>query len=154
MTGKSYEGYHLNRRDLLIGLSATTILLASGCALFSNESELDSAFTDLDAYLRQIPGADTQSLISTSDHLQQTIRRLIRAHDRFVTVFNDKASRYSVSEMELEALVLDYDIQRRTLRKEMLEVQDQLLAGIPPQSWSEVLEILNRKSQKIATSNV
>jgi len=144
----------LNRREFLIGLSAVSLMIVSGCATLRRGSELDAAFADLDAQLNRASGVDTHQLASIAKRIRARSQTLIDTHETFVTAFNDKASNRSVTAEQLQQLVSDYEVQRQTLRNDLLHLQDELHAALPPDVWSDVLEVLNRKSQSIAARNI
>ena len=144
----------LNRREFLVGLGAVSLMIVSGCATFRRGSELDAAFADLDAQLDRASGADTRQLESIAKRIRARSQALIDTQETFVTAFNEKASRRSVTAEELQQLVSDYEVQRQTLRNDLLHLQDELHAALPPDVWPNVLEVLNRKSQSIAARNI
>ena len=144
----------LNRREFLIGLGAVSLLIVSGCATFRRGSELDAAFADLDAQLNRASGADTEQLASIAKRIRTQSQALLDTHETFITTFNDKASNRSVTAEQLQKLVSDYEVQRQTLRNDLLHLQDELHAALPPDVWPDVLEVLNRKSQSVAARNI
>lgn len=144
----------LNRREFLIGLGAAALMIAWGCATFRRGSELDAAFADLDALLNRASGADADQLASVAKRIRADSRRLVDAHETFLKTFNDKASTRSVTEEDLQELVADYAVHRQSLRNDLLYLQDELHAALPPDAWPDVLEVLNRKAQTISGRNI
>ena len=139
----------LNRREFLLGLGAAALVIAWGCATFRRGSELDAAFADLNALLNQASGADTGQLASIAKRIRAESLKMVDAHETFVKTFNDKASSRLVTGKDLQEQVDDYALHRQSLLNDLLYLQDELHAALPPDAWPDVLEVLNRKSQAI-----
>ena len=66
----------LNRREFFIRLSAVSLMIASGCAIFRRRSELDTAFAELDTLLNQY----TASVESSIDaYIEASLNRYVGA---------------------------------------------------------------------------
>ncbi len=143
-----------NRREFLIRLSAVSLLIASGCATFRRRSELEEAFAELETLLNQASDAYADQLASIVKHIQTRSQTLVKNHQTFVEDFNRMASKRSVTAEELQKMVDNYDHTRKKLRNDLLYLQDELHAALPPRIWPEVVEVLNCKSQTIAAKKL
>ncbi len=144
----------LNRRDFVIGLGASTLMLISGCATSRNNSEMDTAFADLEILLNQSGGSKTEQLASIARRIRDQSREFLNVNRTFITAFNAQASTRSATREELHKLVDNYDVDRQALRSKLLHLQDELHAALPADAWREVLEVLNRKAETIAAKNI
>lgn len=144
----------LYRREFLIGLGAISLMLATGCATFRSGSELDASFADLDALLNQAPGVDNDQIATIAKRIRDRSQKLVDTHETFVKTFNDMASNRSVTDKEIQKLGDDYNVDRQIRRNDILHLQDELHAALPPDVWADVLKVLNRKSQAIAAGNI
>ncbi len=144
----------LNRRDFVIGLGASTLILVSGCATSRNSSAMDTAFADLEILLNQSGGSKTEQLASIARRIRDQSRGFLSANQAFVTAFNAQASNRSATREELQNLVDNYEFERQALRSKLLHLQDELHAALPADAWREVLEVLNRKAETIAAKNI
>ena len=144
----------LNRRNFVIGLGASTLILISGCATSRNSSEMDTAYADLEILLNQSGGSKTEQLASIARRIRDQSREFLYANQTFITKFNVQASSRSVTMEELQELVDNFDFDRRTRRSKLLHLQDELHAALPVDAWREVLDVLNRKAETIAAKNI
>ena len=154
MKGYCTKQVYLGRREFLIGLSAASLLLAAGCASFRTSSDLDTAFEDLDALLDRESKAHSDKLASIAERIRDQSRALVATHETFITDFNGQASNRSVTVEELQQLVADYESRRVQLRNDLLLLQDELHTALPPDVWQELLKVLNRKSQAMASKTI
>lgn len=137
------------RRQVLISLAGAALLVASGCAAFRRDSELDAALAELETLLTAIGGDKDDDLVAIAEKINAQSRGLLQAHDYFATEFNRQAADRTVSESALSTLVRNYDSNRTALRNQLLHSQDELHAAVPQDSWAEVLDVLNRKSRAV-----
>jgi len=144
----------LNRRDFVIGLGASTLILISGCATSRNSSEMDTAFADLEVLLNQSSGSNTEQLALIARRIRDQSREFLNVNRTFITTFNAQASTRSATREELQKLVDNYEVERQTLRSKLLHLQDELHAALPADAWREVLDVLNRKAETIAAKNI
>ena len=144
----------LNRRDFIIGLGASTLMLISGCATPRNSSEMDRAFADLEILLNQSGEYNTEQLASIARRIRDQSREFLNVNRTFITAFNAQASTRSATREELQKLVDIFDVDRQTLRNKLLHLQDELYATLPADAWPDVLEVLNRKSEAITANNI
>jgi hypothetical protein len=144
----------LNRRDFVIGLGASTLMVISGCATSRNSSEMDTAFADLEVLLNQSGGSNTEQLASIARRIRDQSREFLNTNQTFITAFNGQASSRSVTMEELQRLVDNFDVDRQTLRNKLLQLQDELHTALPADAWPDVLEVLNRKSEAITANNI
>jgi hypothetical protein len=144
----------LNRRDFVIGLGASTLMVISGCATSRNSSEMDTAFADLEVLLNQSSGSNTEQLASIARRIWDQSREFLNTNQTFITAFNGQASSRSVTMEELQRLVDNFDVDRQTLRNKLLQLQDELHTALPADAWPDVLEVLNRKSEAITANNI
>jgi hypothetical protein len=144
----------LNRRDFVIGLGASALMVISGCATSRNSSEMDTAFADLEVLLNQSSGSNTEQLASITRRIRDQSREFLSTNQTFITVFNSQASSRSVTMEELQKLVGNYEVERQALRNKLLHLQDELHAALPADAWREVLDVLNRKAGAITAINI
>jgi hypothetical protein len=139
----------INRRDFIISLAASALTLVSGCATFRRESEVDAAFADLKVLLKTAKGDDLEGIVSIAELMKSESRALLDTHETFLVQFNESATDRTVTSDDLNKLVDDYLAQRKSQRDNLLHLQDELHAALPPEIWPEVLDVLNRKAQAI-----
>lgn len=140
----------MTRRELMIYIAASALLVASGCATFQRDSEVDAALDELESLLSQIDDADEEELIAAADRIGQKVRALLDKHERFGEEFNTRARDRSVSDESLQELVSDYEAGRVVLRNELLRADQELFAALPVDAKDDVVELLNRKSRMLA----
>jgi hypothetical protein len=139
----------MTRRELVIGIAASALLVASGCATFRRGSEVDAALDELESLLSQIDDADEEELRAAAERIGQAARALIDKHERFGEAFNAQARDRSVSDEFLQELVSDYEAGRVELRNELLRADQKLFAALPVDAKADVLALLNRKSRML-----
>ena len=144
----------IDRRTFIIGLGTSALMVISGCATSRNSSEMDTAFADLEVLLNQSGGSNTEQLESIARRIRDQSREFLNANQTFITEFNGQASSRSVTGEALQKLVGNFDLDRQTLRNNLLHMQDELYAALPADTWPEVLEVLNRKSEAITANNI
>ena len=144
----------MNRRGFLVAVSATALLLVTACATFRRESEVDAAFADLEALLNSAGGSDPDEIAAIAERMKTATRALLDTHKTFMKEFNEQAADRNVTPDDLDALLDDYLVSRKTQRDALLHMQDELHAAIPADAWPEIQRVLNRKSQAIAGGTV
>ena len=144
---QNYAG--MTRRELMICIAASALLVASGCATFQSDSEFDAALGELESLLSQIDDADEANLRAAADRIGQDVRALIDKHERFGDEFNARARDRSVSDESLQELVSDYEAGRVVLRNELLRADQKLFTALPVDAKADVLALLNRKSRML-----
>jgi len=140
----------MTRRELMICIAASASLVASGCATFRRDSEVDAALGELENLLSQIDDGDEEELVAAAERIGQNVRALLDKHERFGEEFNARAKDRSVSNESLQELVSDYEAGRVVLRNELLRADQELFAALPVDAKADVLELLNRKSRILA----
>jgi len=145
---QNYAG--MTRRELVICIATSALLVTSGCATFRRESEVDAALGELENLLSQIDDADEEKLMVLAERIGQNVHALLDKHERFGEEFNARAKDRSVSDESLQELVSDYEAGRVLLRSELLRADQELFAALPVEARSDVLELLNRKSRMLA----
>jgi ElaB/YqjD/DUF883 family membrane-anchored ribosome-binding protein len=145
---QSYAG--MTRREFMICVAASALLVASGCATFRRGSEVDAALGELESLLSQFGDADEEELMAIAERIGHNVRALLDKHERFGEEFNARARDRSVSDESLQELANDYEAGRVMLRNELLRVDQELFAALPVDANADVLELLNRKSRMLA----
>lgn len=155
MPAKNSGGQHIiDRRTFIIGLGASAMMVISGCATSRNSSEMDTAFADLEVLLNQSSESNTEQLAAIARRIRDQSREFLNANQTFITAFNAQASSRSATSEELQQLVDNFDVDRQTMRNNLLRLQDELYAALPADAWSDVLEVLNRKSEALTANNI
>jgi hypothetical protein len=144
----------LSRRDLLVSLTASSLALATGCATFRSESEIDAAFNDLEALLQRVDHDANDRAVLIAERMKTGSLALLDTHEAFVTGFNHRAADRSVTKQDLDDFVDGYLETRKSQRDELLRLQDELHAALPPYAWPEVVEVLNRRSRAVKAGTV
>lgn len=145
---------NIDRREFIIGLSTSAIVLVSGCATFRRDSEIEAAFADLEELLHSAAADDADKVVSIAEQMKSESRVLLDTHATFVANFNDTAADRTATQDDLNTLVDGYLTQRKTQRDALLHLQDELHAALPADVWTEVLDVLNRKSQAVAAGTI
>lgn len=151
VVGDAREGAltSLTRRQVSIAIAGAALFVASGCAAFRRESELDAAIADLESILQAIGSDNDDELVAIAEKISEQAQSLREAHEDFASEFNRQAANREVSKDTLAELVRNYDAGRLALRNELLRSQDELHLAVPEDSWPEVLEVLNRKGRAV-----
>lgn len=136
-----------SRRQVISSLAGTALLVASGCAVFRSDSELESSLEELEYLLMSIGDDGDDRLVELAGKIGAQARTLTEAHRQFESEFNRLAGDRDVSDAKLSRLVSDYDADRLDQRNELLRSQDELHRAVPTDAWPEVLEVLNRKQR-------
>jgi hypothetical protein len=145
---QNYAG--MTRRELMICIAASALMIASGCATFRRDSEVDAALGELESLLSQIDDADEEKLMAIAERIGQDVHALLHKHERFGEEFNARARDRSVADESLQELVSEYEAGRVVLRNDLLLADEELFAALPVESKADVLELLNRKSRMLA----
>lgn len=140
-----------DRRQLLIGLVSVSFVLTSGCASFRRPSELEAAAAELEAMLSALQEANETELLALAETLKEQSLELQKAHVQFAESFNAAAMARDTSDASLHDLVADYESRRIRSRTALLEAQDELHAAVPEADWPDILAVLNRKAQAVAS---
>jgi hypothetical protein len=149
--GGAFQNYAgMTRRELMICIAASAVLVTSGCATFRRDSEVGAALGELESLLSQIDDADEEKLMAIAERIGQNVHALLDKHERFAEEFNARARDRSVSDESLEELVSEYEAGRVVLRNDLLLADEELFAALPVESKADVLELLNRKSRMLA----
>ena len=141
---------NLERRDFIIALSASALVLATGCATFRRESEIDAAFNDLDELLAVTGEDNLDGVVPIVEQMRADSRALLDIHETFVVKFNSMAADRSATLDDLNSLVDGYHADRKSKRDDLLRLQDDLREALPTDAWPDVQRVLNSKSQAIA----
>ncbi len=151
---QSEEAISLNRRQVL-QLAAASLLVA-GCASFRSGSDFDEINADLQSLLDEIADSSGEQvrLASIARRIENRSRALVAEQEEFVKGFDSMLNTRDISEAQLSKLIDDYSHRREWLRNDLLHLQDELHAALTPEEWTEVVEVLNRKSQTVAKSNI
>ena len=139
------------RRQWITGIGAAVVFLTSACSVFRNRSEIDEVSDELESLLRQTGAADQDELLSIAEEIRRQSHALLDAHNSFADEFNRLATDRTIAADELYDRVEDYELERISLRNELLETQDRLHAAVPEDQWARVLELLNQKSSAISS---
>lgn len=140
------------RRQWIIGTGSAIALLGSACSMFRTRSEIDQVADELDDRLRQLSGPDMNERLAIAEDIRRQATALLESHDTFANEFNRRAVDRDVSAEELYQRVSDYEIERKALRKKLLQSQDRLHAVVPEGEWPQILDLLNRKGETVASA--
>lgn len=144
----------MNRRNFLVMVTASSLLLVTACATFRRESEIDAAFADLEALLKSAGGKDANEVLDIARRMKTESAALLDTHKTFLTAFDEQAVDRDVSAKELDTLVDGYLKSRKTQRDGLLHMQVELQAAVPAEAWPDIQSVLNRKSRAIAAGTV
>ena len=133
----------------MIGIASAVLLVASGCAVFGRESELDKALAELESMLSGFDADNSDELAAIAAKISEQSRSLLDAQEEFASEFNRQAVDRDVSEEMLTRLVRDYEEDRVALRNQLLHSQDELHAAVPADAWPDVLEVLNKQGRGV-----
>ena len=139
------------RRQLIIGIGATIAFLTTACSVFRRQSEIDRVADELDTQLRRMDGPGMDERLAIAEDIRRQTDALLDTHDTFANEFNRRAIDRNVPAEDLYQLVSDYESERAALRKKLLQSQDHLHAAVSDDQWPQVLELLNRKSDIVAS---
>ena len=112
----------------------------------------------LDMYGRELGRG---SLSKSSEELNERLTRmdermkaqsqaLLETHETFLVEFDEMATNRAATSGELNELVDNYVERRTSQRDDLLRLQDELHAALPPDAWADVRGVLNRRSEAIA----
>ena len=132
MTIQSEEPISLNRRQV-VQLAAAALLVA-GCASDS-------------------PGEQVR-MASIARRIENRSRALVAEQEEFTNGFNIMLNTRDITEAQLTDLIDGQSERREWLRNDLFRLQDELHAELTPEEWTEVVEVLNRKGETVARSNI
>lgn len=142
------------RRLALKFLVATALACVAGCAVFAPASELESLSSELEAAVALAPEASRPEAISIARQINSEARSMIDAQTIFVSEFDRMAAKQNVSSDALRQIARDYEERRRSSRARIFELQDDLRRAVPENMWSEIIEVLDKKTDVIGTNIV
>jgi len=157
MTIQSEEPISLNRRQV-VQLAAAALLVA-GCASVSpirGGSDFDEVNADLQSSLDEIadsPGEQVR-MASIARRIENRSRALVAEQEEFTNGFNIMLNTRDITEAQLTDLIDGQSERREWLRHDIFRLQDELHAELTPEEWTEVVEVLNRKGETVARSNI
>ena len=150
MAADSNQQFSVSRRQttrLALGIA----LLLAGCRSTSQVSELDRAAQDLQALLDdngEIAGRDDLAAIASRIRLK--LGELVDLHQGFTDEFDRGLVDYATSQDQLKQIAVTYGRRRRSLRNDLLFLQDELRQAVNEEEWRSIVEILNQASDTIS----
>jgi len=140
----------LSRRQAL-KLAVASVLLVTGCSTMTSSSDLDAATNDLGIVLNQLGGdSEQEQLASIARRIQSRARALAAEHREFVNSFDSLLNEYDATEAQLEQLIEAYASKRKSMRNDLLHLQDELHAALTPDQWAEVVLVLNQTGNALS----
>jgi len=144
-----------NRRQLL-RLAIASVLVINGCAMLRGRSDLDAAQDDLRNLLDSFEPDSGQNVIlaSIARRIENQSSELVTEQQEFLHSFDTLMNKRDVTETQLSQIIDAYNDRRRWLRDDLIRLQDDLHAALSPEDWTEVIQVLNRKGEAIASTSI